>query len=678
MNMKRFFPVLFCLILVAFVVTAGCVSEDTNKASGPDWLFSDISGEVTPETNLSPVDDFHVAVNKEWLSTTQIPEGQTQVSAFTEQGTRIQEKFAELIADTSITGHDADLTRAYYNACLDWDQRNANGLKPLEKYTRQIEQIQSLDDYARFVSQNTDYMLGTMTGANAFNSSWNALYINPPYLSLEDSAEYSNPTSSGMLTKEANAFFFKKMLLRLGYTEEQADRMEEDRMWLESELASSLKTKVQQSDYAGYYQDAVTYTIDGLKTLLSVYPVEESLSGYIRNGLTDVIVFEPEGLKKLNELYTLENLEKFKAHLLYAYIDRYSNYLDQETKDISDERASIRYDMDYTSVPETDAYSTTITDLEMPAAHFYIDNAVDPGVKTGVISVCHSVIDIYRTRLANATWLSADTRAKAIEKLDAIRIFAIGPDDWSDFDYSSFSFAGCTSLAEMKDAFDAFEQEKKYHVPGTPVDENRWTTGMSTLEVNACYEPSANSVTIFAGIIGDPFYNVSASLAANLGGLGFVIGHEVSHAFDSSGSQYDKDGNLNNWWTEADRNAFNEKTDKVAAYFSTIEAVPGGYVNGELTVGEAVADLGGMAVMLEAASHIEDFDYDAFFKNYAAVWEKQTSEDLARSMLVTDVHPPGHVRTNATVQQFDEFYQTYGVKPGDGMYLAPENRLSVW
>ena len=157
-----------------------------------------------------------------------------------------------------------------------------------------------------------------------------------------------------------------------------------------------------------------------------------------------------------------------------------------------------------------------------------------------------------------------------------------------------------------------------------------------------------------------------------------VYEHEISHAFDSSGSQYDKDGNLNNWWTDEDRKAFEEKTAKVAAYFSTIEAVPGGYVNGEMTVGEAVADLGGMAVMLEAASHIDGFDYDAFFRNNAAVWKKQMSDELARSKLLTDVHPPGHVRTNANIQQFDEFYETYDVKPGDGMYLAPENRLSVW
>lgn len=187
-----------------------------------------------------------------------------------------------------------------------------------------------------------------------------------------------------------------------------------------------------------------------------------------------------------------------------------------------------------------------------------------------------------------------------------------------------------------------------------------------------------NSINVPAAILGGVFYDPEASEAEQMGSLGMIIGHEITHGFDSNGSQYDKDGNLSNWWTEEDRTAFNERTQKVADYFSQFEVVNGAKVNGQMTIGETVADLGGISCMMEIAGGIENFDYAAFFKSYAHLWRTQTLAQIEELILQSDVHPPGYLRTNAIVQQFQEFYDAFGVKEGDGMYLAPEERLSVW
>ena len=178
-------------------------------------------------------------------------------------------------------------------------------------------------------------------------------------------------------------------------------------------------------------------------------------------------------------------------------------------------------------------------------------------------------------------------------------------------------------------------------------------------------------------MLGGNFYTEGGSEAANMGRIGAVVGHEITHGFDSMGCMYDKDGNLSNWWTAEDSAAFAERTKKVSDYFGSIQVLPGKNVDGELVVTEAVADLGGVSCMLEIAKNIKDFDYDDFFTSFARIWRCQNSQQV-EEILLQDSHPPGYLRTNVNVQQFSEFYDTFGIKEGDPMYLAPEKRLSVW
>ena len=295
--------------------------------------------------------------------------------------------------------------------------------------------------------------------------------------------------------------------------------------------------------------------------------------------------------------------------------------------------------------------------------------------KADVESIILEVLDAYDARLAGADWLTEETREYARKKLAAITIRAGYQDQLDSWWYT-------LQIGDEKCAADAMlyltveKLMRQMSTAGQPVDRSQW--GMSSNTVNACYDWSDNSINFPAAILQEPFYSAGNSREQNLGGIGMVIGHEISHAFDPQGSQYDAEGNKVNWWTDADAEAFAERTARVKERFNSIEVLPDEYVNGEMTIGEAVADLGGIAVTLDLMAKLENPDYDAYFRQLASVWKCRITKERASSDLRTNVHPLAFLRVDISVQQFDEFYATFDIEEGSAMYTAPEDRLKVW
>lgn len=314
-------------------------------------------------------------------------------------------------------------------------------------------------------------------------------------------------------------------------------------------------------------------------------------------------------------------------------------------------------------------------ELGMAIGRVYVDRYLPPKAKADVEALIDEVIAMYRKRLAGADWLSAATREKAVEKLDALTARVGYPTSWPD--YSKLSVPAGAGLIEYAMAVGRFENERARVKVNQPVDREEFL--MSPQIVNAYYLPTDNSINILAGILGGVFYDPDAPREENMGGIGMIIGHEITHAFDKNGSLYDKNGNFGeSWWTDEDRAAFKKRTDAVAAYWSNIEVLPGLNIDGDMCVGEIVADLGGMTCMVEIGRETPGFNFATMFKAYARAWRLIESREMAEFLLANDVHAPGHLRTNGTVQQLDEFYKAFAVEKGDGMYLAPENRLRVW
>ena len=275
--------------------------------------------------------------------------------------------------------------------------------------------------------------------------------------------------------------------------------------------------------------------------------------------------------------------------------------------------------------------------------------------------------------LQSEDWLSEATRAKAIEKLDAITINAVYPDKW--LDYSGLSLDGlgyCDCLQEIG----KFNQAYNISLLGTKVDRTLWS--FDILEPNAFYGFADNSISIIRGILGGAFYREDMSNEELYAAIGVVIGHEITHAFDPNGAQFDAQGNMNDWWTEEDHAAFTARAEKLAAYYDAMTAFGGYRVQGKNIQGEAIADMAGVKCMLGLLEQKGDVDYDAFFTAYAKVWREVLTKEFDYFALMQDPHPLSYLRPNATLQQFEQFYKTYDIREGDGMYLAPENRVMVW
>ena len=287
----------------------------------------------------------------------------------------------------------------------------------------------------------------------------------------------------------------------------------------------------------------------------------------------------------------------------------------------------------------------------------------------------------YREMLENdVDWLSDQTKEKAIEKLDCMRVNAVYPDtleDWSDLNFEGLEEGG--SLLEAKAAIERFKVKKEAEKLNMTADPYAWNQMMLPAStVNAAYTPYNNTINIQAGILNGEIYNENMSYEQKLGGIGMVIGHEISHAFDTNGAEYDKDGAKKNWWTDEDRAAFDKRVAKLIAWYDGFIPAEGMSYSGDRVKTEAIADMTGMKCLLYIARQTEGFDYDAFFRQYAKLWRDQSTPESMKEHILMDPHPVHYLRINATLAQFDDFDDFYGIKEGDGMYLSPEDRVAVW
>ncbi|MBU5457502.1 M13 family metallopeptidase [Oscillibacter sp. MSJ-31] len=308
----------------------------------------------------------------------------------------------------------------------------------------------------------------------------------------------------------------------------------------------------------------------------------------------------------------------------------------------------------------------------------YVDEYFSAKAKSDVEEMIGEFIAIYKERILAQDWMSAETKAKAVKKLDTMGVKVGYPDSWE----SCLDRAEIKSPAEGGSFFSnviaiqmAMKQDVLAHQNDAP-DKSEWI--MTPFTVNACYNPSANDITFPAAILQSPLYDVNASREENLGGIGYIIAHEITHAFDNNGAKFDENGSAADWWTAEDYAAFQQKCQAVAEWYDGQEAYPGIACSGALTISENVADLGAAKCIVAAAKKLDHPDLDKLFRAVANTWASTTSRQMREYLAVTDVHAPDKLRCNRVLQTLPEFYTTYGIRPGDGMWTAPETRVSVW
>jgi putative endopeptidase len=670
-------------VLSENAVNASENDEEAVYTGGKPWLNTCIKENVSEDMDTSPKDDFYFYVNRDWACNTEIKEGRSDWSSLDEVADITLGKSLAILKDDTITGHDAELAQGYFNAFLDWNTRNEEGIEPVMDTVKHITDIKNMEELSAFILDSEDNW-----GVPAFVEFGNMPDLNDAqkYITnighcnflLGDSAEYANRTSNGDRYYKARFKMAESLLTRLGYSEQEAQEMFDQAIELEGMYASLCLTSAEENLPSYFDRINNIYEADKLDELSPVFPLGDLLKSRGFGAAEQVCIYEPEAIKKLSEIYTEDNLEAIRSYMLVGYLLKCIRILDSEAYDAYCEAQNMFSGSDGRLSDEETAYSFMMTRFYVPMNRLYVSVYDESELKDRITEICEQTIDVYREMLEEEDWLTEETRKKAIEKLDNMTINAVYPDEWEDYsrlDLNGLSYYECCKASEQY--MDMLDNERT----GKEVDKKKWVidyNGTNTLAANAGYNLYDNSINIFLGILDAPFYYDGMSDEELLGGIGSVIGHEISHAFDPSGARFDKDGNTADWWTEADMAAFNERADKLINYYNNIVIWDGFQPDGRMLQGEAVADMAGVKAMLKIAESKDDFDYDRFFTSYAKIWRNISTPETQYMRVMQDPHPLNYLRGNVTLQQFDKFNETYDIKEGDNMYLAPEDRILVW
>ena len=656
---------------------AAAAAADGPHNDGTPWVDYSLKENVLlAEKPDSPKDDFNLYVNYDWLSETELRPGYVSESNFTEVGDEIMNLTKAALKDKTLASHDAVLAQHLFEAYLDWDARNALGVTPVRSTLDSIGAVTALDDLTALMSSMDPNLpglvgVGVTTGLN--DSTRYLLMVASPSLMLGDAAEYAQRTERGDRYYAAYAYGASAMLQRLGYAGDEAAEMFERAIAFESELAKGMMTTAEtmQSDYLQRINNEMDRA--GVEALCSVFPLTAVIDGLGYGAAERYLVTEPDYCKVLDQVYTAERLDDIKNYLTVRTALGALSTLDREADDLLEEMSAMVSGVTGSTPDEDAAYSVVSASLSTPLNRMFLEKYDSAEIRADITRICEECIAYYRTMLQGVDWLSDATKAKAIEKLDAITIHAVYPDKWED--YSGLSLDGL-GFYDSVVAISRFAHDYNVSLLNTAVDPELW--GMNILETNAYYNPQNNSINILRGILAGAFYREDMTPEELYAGIGMVIGHEISHAFDTQGSQFDASGNLVNWWTEEDLAAFTARAEKLSAYYSAMVAFDGYAVQGSNIDTEAIADMTGLKCMLGMLEQKGEVDYDAFFTGYAKLWRSIATREIELSLLMTDSHPLDYLRVNATLQQFQQFLDCYGIQEGDGMYLAPEDNVLVW
>ena len=682
--MKKKLTALLLCALLALAPTLTPVLAEGGAILDGRWLNADIQGNVTEDTPAVLKDDFGLFVNKDWILQAEIPAGESKAGSMEDVQRTLKDRQIALMQDDSLTGHDAEVVHKLYALVSDWDYRDAQGVEPAMPIFEALRSIDSLEAVTGYLCDRStlkrNYPLAMSVGADLTNPDIYITQIGTPSLMLKDSAEYTERTQAGELYYALYEQLGTYVLTRLGYSEDEAAQVIENAFALEALMAEHIKPMATHYQ-ADYFASLLNYySPEELEALAGDFPILDMLQAFGFQVGQRFLVTEPDYIAALPELYTEENVALLRDWMTLKAALSMGTLLDRETYKQVEAISNAVMGVTGETSDDDNSLQTVLNLLPVPMDNLYVQAYCTEQQRQDIQDIIEDVVAYYRTMLESVDWLGDETREKAIEKLDNMRVYAVYPDelgDWSALDFAGMEEGG--SLLAANAAVQDFVITLQSDKIDTAVNKDKWDQlTMQTAQVNAMYNPQNNSINILAGILSGEIYNEDMSYEQKLGGIGTVIGHEISHAFDTNGSQFDKDGAISNWWTAEDYAAFQARAAKLAAWYDGFIPWEGVNYSGQQVQTEAIADMGGMKCLLAIAAQQENFDYDAFFRQYATVWRLQGLPAYLITLAAQDTHPLRYLRINATLAQFDEFIDFYGIQPGDGMYIAPEDRVAVW
>lgn len=625
-------------------------------------------------------DDLYEAVNGEWLKTAKIPDDKPATGGFNDLVDEIDKQLMDDF-DAYATGKEkSDDSRfnemiKLYRLAKKFDWRKKVGPQPLKRMLASVENLNSYEDYQ---SQWKNWILAGMPSPISFdidadmkNATVYALFASSPSLILPDKSYYeAEKKAQHDQLLQLWSSMVEALMDKLGYSKEEAKKIIDDAIKFDALLAPNVKSAEEAADYSKMYNPQTVAELASATDQLDIAAIIKQLVG---EEPEKVIVTEPEYFKALNKILQ-GNFELFKNWALIRVIRENASYLDDEMREINGRYGRSLSGSKKPVSQRKFAFYLARDMFSQVAGDYYGKKYFGPQAKADVHHMVEQMIKVYKGRLTNNQWLSKDTRDKAILKLDKLGI-QVGYPDKIPALYDQFKVDEEESLIANLNQLTVTANKELFSRWNKPVDRMRWE--MSAATVNAYYHPFKNIIVFPAAILQAPFYSLKQSSSQNYGGIGAVIAHEISHAFDNNGSLFDEFGNLNNWWTDEDSAHFKQLAQKMIEEFDGIPFA-GQKVNGKLTVSENIADAGGLSCALEAAKTEADFNAQEFFINWATIWRMKATEQYMQLLLSIDVHAPQKLRANIQAENLDDFYTAFDIKPGNEMYRAPEDRVHIW
>ena len=636
---------------------------------------------LEPKVGTRPQDNLYLAVNSEWLENVKIPSDRSRIASFDNIDLDVEKKLMKDFADFADGKKEVadvpNLKKAVelYKLARDFKRRDEDGAKPIQADLALLEGIR---DFADFNLKAPDLFKAAFAlpfsfdvDADMKNTKINVLQFFGSSIFLPDTTTYKTDAAQKLLDvlKKQSIELLKMAGLSAGQAEEYVG----DAMKFDDKVSKVVKSSEEWADYPAMYNPM---PISDFEKKITNFKMDYFLKEALGEVPDRVIVAEPRYLDHFDELINEDNFDEIKGWMIVKFINGVASYLSQDFREASFPFSQALSGQPELQSQEKQAYHLANGIFSEVVGVYYGKTYFGEDAKKDVLSMIHKMLDVYEERIKNNDWLSEETKHKAIVKLRAL-ILKIGYPDKIEEIYDRLHVTPASEGGSLYSNARAAEIEQvKYNVEKLhkPVDRTVWL--MPGNLVNACYDPQRNDLTFPAAILQAPFYDLKQDRAENFGGIGTVIAHEVSHAFDNNGAQFDEYGNRKNWWTDADYAEFKKRTQAEIDLFDGIKYGPV-TLNGKQIVSENIADQGGLTAAVQANKG-ENGDMKKLFENFARVWANKQLTESIKTQVSVDVHAPGPERANVQSQCQEEFYKAFDVKEGDGMWLDPEKRVVIW
>nr|WP_228449443.1 M13 family metallopeptidase [Chryseobacterium sp. 2VB] len=642
------------------------------------------------DTSVRPQDDFYNYVSGTWMKTAKIPSDKPTWGSFNKLAEDTDNNsmtiLNSLLKDKFADGSEGKKIQDLYATYMNMEKRNADGIKPIQENLNKIDAIKNMADLQNYLTSVTkegeNILYGWGVDADLKDSKMNAVYLGNATLGLgRDYYQKVNEKNTEAIAEYQK--YVASMLKELGY--KNADEAAKGIVNFEKSVANTYLTNEQSRDNTLQYNPKTMAELSALVKGVDI-------PGYLKKvGVnTDKVIISELGFyKNFDKLINAQDLPVIKDYLKFHMIHGSASYLSENLGNMKfafygkylrgqqEQRALNKRGFELINGTLGEAFGK-----------LYVEKYFPSEAKAQMVELIDYLKKSFAVHINNLAWMSSTTKEKAMQKLNKFTVKVAYPDKWKDYSKLNIvSEAKGGNLYQNLQNITEWQYNKDLAKIGKPVDKTEW--GMTPQTVNAYYNPVNNEIVFPAAILQPPFFNPKADAAVNFGGIGAVIGHEMSHGFDDSGAQFDADGNLVDWWTPEDKANFEKATKALASQYDKYEPVKGTFVNGTFTNGENIADLGGVNIAYDALQmylkdkgnpgKISGFTQDQrFFLSWATVWRTLSSEKYMVNQVKTDPHSPGYFRSFGPLINVDAFYKAFDVKKGDKLYKAPEDRIKIW